>query len=153
LLGTLLNFTLSKRLFKVKFTKVQNWLGIILMLGIVIGFVENYMIFTNQDNPAPLLSKKSMQYTFRLFYPLIFLGLNLPSTLRKGGGVPLVSLIIFLSPLFEFYIIWKMNGLSFSAIDHVSTDPIKQILIAGPMLYVTLVLIQRYLIKNKTINE
>jgi len=150
LLATLLNFALSKRLFNVDFKKVQNWLGIIFITGIVLDYV-NFLgfpgRFPGEESLGSLLSRMTPFYLFLLFYPLILVGLNVPKKLRVGRIVPLVSLILFYTRLIPFYIVYFTNDYSFSEINHVYTDPVRQVIIAGPVLYIVLALLTKKLNK------
>ena len=146
LLGTLLNFSLSKWVFQVDFKKVQNWLGITLVMGLILSYglfvMEHFFdVDYGQRKHIVPISEWSTWYLFLNFYPLAFLALNLFARFRQNKFVSLASLLMFYPRLMEFIIVYSINDLTFSEINHVYTDPIRQILITGPVLYLAIVLL------------
>jgi len=145
LLGTLLNFALSKWVFKVEFKMVQNWLGIILVIGLILSyslFALEHMFDMDYGQRKTIrpISEWSAWYLFLNFYPLVFLGLNLFKKLRQKKIVSLTTLLIFYPRMIEFIVIYSTVDLSFSELNHAYTDPIRQILITGPLLYLIIVI-------------
>jgi hypothetical protein len=158
LLGTLLNFALSKRVFKVEFKRVQNWLGITLVVGLILSyglFVLEHLFDVDYGQRKTMrpISEYSSWYLFLCFYPLLFLALNLFTKLRQNKIVSLTTLLVFYPRMMEFIVIYTITDCSFSDLNHAYTDPIRQILIAGPVLYVTIVLVERYVFKSMSKNE
>jgi hypothetical protein len=144
LLATLANLTLTKILFKRNFETIQNWLGLTILSGLCLFYVLNIIqgLYADSAYRDSIFDLKEWevhwQYNLMLLYPLVVISINLIRRLRVKKVVAVLSMLMFLPRLMEFFIVYTVSNVTLGTMNSVYTDPMLQILIAGPILYVVI---------------
>ncbi len=154
LIATLLNLAITKPIFKEDFKLIQYWLG----LGLILGLGLNYILmvsqlWTNRLDPGALFTFKPWNahfgYNLMLIYPLIVLAFNLPYQLRTHKIVAILSMLMFLPRMFEFFLVYTVSDVTFSTMNAAYTDPMVRIFIAGPVLYGLTLMLEKFIMARK----
>lgn len=146
LLAKLANLGMTRMVFRQEFGKIQNWIGVVCLIGLSLNYVlffkdlllsEAYALETVYDFKE---WDKHTGLNLMFLYPLVLIALNLTYKLRTNKIVAILSLLMFVPRLLEFSIVYFTSDVTFKTMNSVFTDPMLQILIAGPVLYGLLVL-------------
>jgi hypothetical protein len=146
-LATFANLTLTKFVFKQDFGRIQNSLGLALLIGLGLSYalLVSQKMFTNLTDKGELFvlrsGKEHLFYNIMLVFPIIVLALNVTRTLRTKKIVAILSMLMFLPGLMEFFIIYTISDVTFMTMNSVYTDPMLLILVAGPIFYAIIILL------------
>jgi len=117
LLATLANLLFTKRLFGQSFAQIQNWVGLVLVIGIITDLalrITKYLSLEGELSVGFLESRSWDEHFFlnlMIVYPLIILTINATAQLRK--------MLTFVPEILEFFIVYTTSNITFSKMNTV----------------------------------
>jgi len=152
LLATLANLLLTQSVFREDFGQFQNWLGQVLLFGLVLNYIvvftQRFLVDTT-DFFALKSWDNNWSYNVMRLYPLFVIGINITRRLRAKKIVAVLSMLVFIPRLMEFFIVYTVSDVTLKTMNSVYTDPMLRILIAGPILYGMILLVRKNTVVKK----
>ncbi len=162
LIASILNLTLTNKIFKLNFKLIQNKIGIILVFGLVLFYgilVIRLLLTLNVDNsfddirlPKFYLDLEYLLYDLMTISPLLAFVLNIINRLRIKKYTILITSLMFLPRTMSFLIVYLTSDVTLVTINRVYLNPILILFISGTVLYIILLSIEKLQTKkNKSI--